>query len=91
MLIDVAKINDALTLIKDDKTYSSFKYIMSEAKEINQIATTVNTIRLFVTALRYLLGFLTDKYLSNAKLAIVKAEAVPQVKKLAIKTVGPPL
>ena len=79
-LTDVAKTNDALTLVKDDKTNPSFKYIISDAEEINQIATMVNMIRLFVTVLRCVLGFLTEKYLSNAKLTIFKAEAVLEIK-----------
>ena len=87
-LTDEAKKSDALTLIKDDKMYPSCKYIMSEAEEINQIATTVNMIRLFVTVLRYVLGFLTDKYLSNAKLTMVKADAVLELKKLLSSTVN---
>ena len=89
-LSDAAKKSDALTLMKDAKTNPSFKYIMIEAEEINQIATTVNMIRLFVTVLRYVLGFLTDMYLSNAKLAIVKAEAVLEMRKFVLSAVASP-
>ena len=47
---------------------------------MDQIATTVNTILLLFTVLRYVLGFLTVKYLSNAKIPMVRAEAVLEMK-----------
>ena len=51
---------------------------------------TLCMIRVFSTVLRFVWGFLSDKYHSNAKLAIIKAEAVLEMTKLELTTVASP-
>jgi hypothetical protein len=79
-VIEIAKTSDALTKTNEYRMYPTSKYILGKDKEINQITATVNTIRLIVILLRYVAGFLTARYLSTAKLVMLKAEAVHEMK-----------
>ena len=49
-------------------------------KDITQKAKIVKAIRLFVTFVRKVFGFLTAKYLSTAKLIRLRSDAVHEIK-----------
>jgi hypothetical protein len=79
-VIEIAKTSDALTKTNEYRMYPTSKYMLGKVKEINQITATVTMIRLLVILLRYVVGFLTARYLTTARLAMLKAEAVQEMK-----------
>jgi hypothetical protein len=76
----IAKTTDALAKKNEYRMYPTSKYVFSKVKDINQITATVNKIRLLVILLRYVVGYLTARYHSTAKLAMLRDEAVHEMK-----------
>jgi hypothetical protein len=76
----IAKTTNVLAKTNEYRMYPTSKYVFGKVKEINQITATVNTIRLLVILLRYVVGFLTARYRSTAKLAMIRDEAVHEIK-----------